>query len=144
MSYKPASSPQGKDVSELARYVGEELRRVATSTRDNADVVWYRTVAATASISAGISANWRVPQGNVIRISASNTMTLTGIAEKTPFRERTFVNVGTGVVVFKSEASESSASNRFALPVDWQISANGSATLWRDPISARHRGLSKT
>lgn len=144
MSYKPASSPQGKDVQELARYVGDELRRVAASVRDDADVVWYRTGAVTASISAGISANWKVPAGNIIRISSSNTMTLTGLAERTPNRERTFVNVGTGVVVFKSEASESSASNRFALPVDWQISANGSATLWRDPISARHRGLSRT
>jgi hypothetical protein len=142
MSYKPASPPTAD--KGVAEFLARELPRLASAVRDDAPVVWYRTAAVTASLSAGISANWKVPVGNVVRISASNTMTLTGIAERTPFRERTFVNVGTGVVVFKSEASESSASNRFALPVDWQISANGSATLWRDPISARHRGLSRT
>jgi hypothetical protein len=142
VNYEPGSTPS--DDKGIREFLARELRRLANVLKDEAPVVWYRNGAVTASLSAGISANWKVPQGNVIRISASNTMTLTGIAEKTPFRERTFVNVGTGVVVFKSEASESSASNRFALPVDWQISANGSATLWRDPISARHRGLSRT
>lgn len=142
MNYEPANTPN--DDKGVREFLARELRRIANSLKDDAPVVWYRNGAVTASLSAGISANWKVPAGNVIRISASNTMTLTGIAERTPFRERTFVNVGTGVVVFKSEASESSASNRFALPTDWQISANGSATLWRDPISARHRGLSRT
>lgn len=142
MNYEPANTPS--DDKGVREFLARELRRLASALKDDAPVVWYRNGAVTASISAGVSANWKVPAGNVIRISASDTMTLTGLAERTPFRERTFVNVGTGVVVFKSEASESSASNRFALPADWNISQNGSCTLWRDPISARHRGLSRT
>lgn len=142
MNYEPLGIPQ--DDKGVRAFLARELRRLASVVRDDAPSVWYRTGHVTASISAGISANWKVPAGNIVRISASNTMTLTGIAEKTPFRERVFVNVGTGVVVFKSEGTESSASNRLALPTDWNISANGAATFVYDPVSARHRGLSRT
>lgn len=142
MNYEPAQTPN--DDKGVREFLSRELRRLAGILRDDANVVWYRTGAVTASISAGISANWKVPAGNVIRISASMTMTLTGIAEKTPFRERTFVNVGSGVVVFKSQGTESSASNRFALVSDYNISQNGAVTLWYDPVSARHRGLSRS
>lgn len=142
MNYEPAPTPtEDKGIRE---FLARELRRLANIIKDDAPVVWYRTGPVVASLSDGISANWKVPQGNVILMSTSNTITLTGIAERTPLRERTFVNIGTGVVVFKSEASESSASNRFALTTDWNISANGTAVLWRDPFSARHRGLSRT
>jgi hypothetical protein len=142
VSYNPASPPQGdKGISE---YLSRELPRLASAVRDDAPVVWYRNGPVDASLSAGISANWKVPAGNVIRLSTSDTITLTGIAERTPFRERVLVNVGTGVVVLKSEGTESSASNRLLLPADWAISQNGTAVLWRDPFSARHRGLSRT
>jgi hypothetical protein len=142
MNYEPGATPS--DDKGIREFLARELRRLANVLKDDAPVVWYRNGPVNASLSAGISANWRIPQGNVIRISTSDTITLTGIAERTPFRERVLVNVGTGVVVLKSQASESSASNRFALPTDWNISANGSAVIWRDPFSARHRGLSKT
>lgn len=142
MNYEPLGIPQ--DDKGLRAFLARELRRLADVVRDNAPTVWYRTGPVVASLSAGISANWLVPQGNVILMSTSSTITLTGIAEKTPFRERAFINIGTGVVVFKSQATESSASNRFALPTDWNISAGGSVILWRDSISARHRGLSRT
>lgn len=142
MNYEPSPTP-GDDKG-VSAFLARELRRLASVLKDDAPVVWYRTGAATASLSAGISANWKVPAGNVIRLSTSSTITLTGIAEKTPLRERVFVNIGTGVVVLKSEASESSASHRFALSTDWNISAGGAAVLWYDPISARHRGLSRT
>jgi hypothetical protein len=142
VNYEPGSTPS--DDKGIREFLARELRRLANVLKDEAPVVWYRNGAVTASLSAGISANWKVPAGNVIRISTSDTITLTGIAEKTPFRERAFVNIGHGVVVFKSEASESSASNRLLLPQDWAVSQNGTAVLWRDPISARHRGLSRT
>lgn len=142
MNYVPAQTP-GEDKG-VREFLTRELLRLASILKDDAPTVWYRTGATTASLSAGISANWKVPQGNVVLMSTSNTITLTGIAERTPFRERTFINIGTGVVVFKSQGTESSASNRLALPTDWNLSANAACTLWRDPISARHRGLSRT
>jgi hypothetical protein len=142
VNYEPGSTPS--DDKGIREFLARELRRLANVLKDDAPVVWYRNGAVTASLSAGVSANYKIPQGNVIRISASNTMTLTGIAERTAFRERVLINVGTGVVVLKSQASESSASNRFALSTDWQLSANASATLWYDPFSARHRGIGRT
>lgn len=142
MNYEPAQTPN--DDKYVREFLARELRRLSSAVRDNADTVWYRTGPVVASLSAGISADWKIPVGNVILMSASNTITLTGIAEKTPLRERVFINIGTGVVVFKSQATESSASNRFALPTDWQLSANASCLIWRDPYSARHRGLSRT
>jgi hypothetical protein len=142
VNYEPGSTPN--DDKGIREFLARELRRIANVLKDDAPVVWYRNGPVTASLSAGISANWKVPAGNIIRISTSDTITLTGIAEKTPFRERALVNVGTGVVVLKSEGTESSASNRLLLPADWAISQNGTAVLWRDPFSARHRGLSRT
>jgi hypothetical protein len=142
MNYEPGQSPL--DDKGLRGFVARELRRLADIVRDDSPAVWYRTGPVLASLSAGVSANWKCPSGNVILLSTSNTITLTGLAERTPLRERAFINIGTGVVVFKSQASESSASNRFALPADWNISTNGSVLLWRDPFSARHRGLSRT
>lgn len=142
MNYEPLGIPQ--DDKGLRAFLARELRRLADVVRDNAPTVWYRTGAAVASLSAGISADWKVPAANVILMSTSNTITLTGIAERTPFRERAFINIGTGVVVFKSEGTESSASNRLLVPSTWSISANHSAVLWRDPFTARHRGISRT
>lgn len=134
MSYQPASVPtEDKAVRE---YLSRELPRIANALR----TVVYEQASFVASLSAGISANWKLPAG-IARMSTSNTITLTGIADQ---REHTFVNIGTGVVVFKSEASESSASNRFALVTDYAISANGTLSTWYDVVSARHRGLSKT
>jgi hypothetical protein len=142
VNYEPAQTPS--DDKYVREFLARELRRLASIVRDDSPTVWYRTEPVVASLSAGVSANWKCPAGNVLLLSTSNTITLTGIAEKTPFRERALINIGTGVVVLKSQASESSASNRFALPIDWQLSANASALIWRDPFSARHRGLSRT
>jgi hypothetical protein len=144
VNYEPGPLPV--DDKFIREYLWRELRKLAASVRDSAAVVFYRTnVETELSLSAGDSANYKVGlSSNVTRISTSVTVTITGLADITPYRERTLINVGTGVLVLKSEASESSASYRFALPQDWQISANGAATLWFDPISSRHRGLSKT
>jgi hypothetical protein len=142
MNYEPGPVPlEDKAVRE---YLGRELRRIAAAVKDAAPTVAYLTGPVTASLSAGISANWKAPAGNIVLMSTSSTITLTGIADATPNRVRTFINIGTGVVVFKTAGTESSASFRFALPADWQISANASATLWYDASSARHRGLGRT
>lgn len=143
MNYVPAPAPNdGKDVP---RFLAQELQKISSAIRDNAVTVFYRTSIDTASISAASSANYKAVLGaNIIRVSTSVTVTLTGIADTTPFRERTFINIGTGVLVLKSQGTESSASHRFALAQDWQISADGAATVWFDPISARHRGLNRT
>lgn len=142
MNYEPAATPNKDGVPE---YLGRELKRVAASLKDSSPTVFYRTLAANqGSLTAGVSANYKMAAGNVIRISTSNTVTLTGIYDKTPWRERVLINVGTGVVVLKSEGTESSASYRLLLATNWNISADASATLWYDAFSHRHRGISKT
>jgi hypothetical protein len=146
MSYTPSPAPF--DIKQLPEYLQRELRRISEDLADAAASVFYRTIPTTAgslSVSDGISANWKVA-GNVLLISTSATQTLTGLQRGAldGMREVVFMNIGTGVVVLKSQAAESSASNRFALVTDYQLSANAAATLWRDPFAYRWRGLSKT
>lgn len=141
-----APTPPPSDAKELPEYTHRELRRVGDSLRDNADIIHYRTILASdASLSAGVSANWKCANANVLRMSTSATITVTGIAFKNAMREFTFINVGTGVVAFKNEGTESSASLRFALPSTlYQLSANHAVIFWRDPVSARYRPLCRT
>ena len=143
MNYQPGPSPG--DLRDLTRYVVQEFQRVSVALRDNAVTVFYRTSIDTPSLSAGISANYKaVAAANIIRVSTSTTVTLTGIADTTPNRERTFINVGHGVLVLKSQGTESSASHRFALASDLNLSANATATLWYDPLSTRHRCIARS
>lgn len=141
-NYEPAPVPL--QAAGLNEYLARELRRFADTMRENAPRVAYIT----SPLSPGFTADNFKPEGlggsNVVRISASATQTLTGIAIRTPYRQLVVVNVGTGVVVLKSEAAESSASNRLALAANWNLSANAAAVLWRDPQSARWRGISRT
>lgn len=143
MNYKPGPLPDAKFI---VSYLSRELDRIAAALNDSAPTVFYRTnVETELSMSAADSANYKAGlASNITRISTSATVTLTGIADTTPYRERTIINIGTGVLVLKSEATESSASFRFALPSNWQLSANAAATIWFDPLSSRHRGLSRT
>jgi hypothetical protein len=142
--YTPAPVPGS--VKDVPRYLSQEFQRISAALRDSAVTVFYRTSVETdESLSTGDSANYKVgANSNIVRISTSVTVTLTGIADTTPLRERTFINVGTGVLVLKNQGAESSASHRFALPTDWNLSANATATCWYDPISSRHRGIART
>lgn len=141
MKYRPANVP--RETSQLAEYLQRELQRIANADQE---VVLYRTLAADAgTLSSGVSANWRIAAGNVVRISTSNTLTLTGLAlSPNANRELALINVGNGVLVLLSENAGSSASNRFALPTTWQLSANAAAVLWYDAASSRLRGLGRT
>lgn len=146
MSYTPAPTPF--DIKDIPRYLQTELRRIAEDLADNADAVFYRTLPSTSgslSVSNGSSANWKVA-GNVLLVSTSTTQTFTGLQRGAmdAYREVVFINVGSGVAVLKSQAAESSASNRFALVADYQLSANAAAHLWRDSFASRWRGISKT
>lgn len=146
MSYTPALPPL--DVKQMPEFLQRELRRISEDLADNADSVFYRTIptqSVSLSVSNGSSANWKVA-GNLLLVSTSATQTFTGLQRSSldALREVVFVNVGTGVAVLKSQAAESSASNRFALVSDYQLSANAAATLWRDPYAARWRGISRT
>lgn len=143
MNYEPAPLPQ--DPKQLIEYLSRELRRLSAIVRDDAPVVQYRTASVNQeSLTAAVSANYKIARGNIVRISSSATVTLTGLADSTPNREIVLVNVGTGVVVLKSEGTESSASHRFALSTDWNLSANAAAVVWFDPYSFRWRGIAKT
>jgi uncharacterized protein YjeT (DUF2065 family) len=133
MRYTP--SPVPHEAQRIAEFLRRELQRISGAFIEDTPVVQYRTRFADASLSAGVSANWKVAAGNVIRLSASTTLTLTGLV---------LMNVGTGVVVLLSENAASSASSRFALPTTWQLSANAAAVLWYDPVSFRFRGVSRT
>ena len=143
MSYTPTPPPL--DAKNLPSYLDRELRRVSSDLRDNADVVVYRTLPVNQqSLSAGMSNNWAIAHGNVIRVSASNTQTFTGLNFTDPMREIVLLNVGTGVVVLTSEDTASSASARFALTATLNLSANAAAVLWYDPYSWRWRCISRT
>lgn len=144
MNYEPAPTPQKLDGA--LEFLARELRRISATINDSSPTVLYRTQPANqGSLTAGVSANYKIAAGNVIRISSSNTVTLTGIFDKTPSRERVLINVGTGVVTLKSDGAESSSSYRFLLPASvWNLSANASAILWYDAYSHRHRGIAKT
>lgn len=145
MAYTPTPPPFGVDRN-ISEYLQREFRAVGDAVKDDAAVIHYRTIyAADASLSAGISANWKCANANVLRMSTSNTVTLTGIAFKQPSREFVLINVGTGVVALKNAGTESSASFRFALPSSlYQLSANHAVVLWYDVISSRHRPISRT
>ncbi len=143
MNFVPGQPP--REPERLAEYISRELLRLATSTKDDASKVFYRTLSVNqGSLTAGISANYKIAAGNVVRVSTSNTVTLGGLVIDEYFREIVLINVGTGVLVLKSQDTASSASYRFALPTDWNLSANASAVLWRDPVSARLRGIGRT
>lgn len=143
MSYRPARLPL--EARNLAEALQRELERLSGIIDDTADVVLYRTLPDNqGSLTAGVSANWKMASGNVVRISTSNTVTITGIAYKTPKREVVLINVGTGVLVMKSDDAASSASYRFLLSSTWNLSANAAAVIWYDPYSSRHRGIART
>jgi hypothetical protein len=145
MNFEPTSPPQGTNVTAIVEFLWREFRRVGIALKDDAETVQYITTPANqGSLTAGVSANYKIAAGNVIRVSSSATVTLTGIALKTPNRSMFIVNVGTGVVVLKSQGTESSASHRFALSSDLNLSANASALIWYDAASSRWRGLAKT
>src|SRR5689334_15163227 len=103
MNYKPGPVSSG----DLLGYVSRELQKIAAAVSDSSPTVFYRPIAETElSFSAGDSANYRIHiHANVIRISTSDTVTITGIADTTPYRERALINVGTGVLVLKSEGT---------------------------------------
>lgn len=134
MSYEPAPVPL--DDKGVREYLARELRRISNVLR----TVVYEQTAFAASLSAGVSANWKLPAG-IALLSTSNTITLTGIADQ---RRHTIVNVGTGVVVFKNQASESSASFRFSLAGSPVLSAGAALSTWYDVTTSRHRALSRT
>jgi hypothetical protein len=142
-NYIPPPPPLKGD--DLPAYVNRELNRVGKNLADNAESIFYRTLPYTDdSLTAGASANYKIAQGNVIRISTSATITLTGIAVKQYNREIVVLNIGTGVLSFKSQGTESSASHRFALGMNYQISAGYALTLWYDLTSSRWRALSRS
>lgn len=142
MSYEPGPLPQ--DVRHIIEFLSREFRRIAAVVRDDSPVVQYRTDPVNqGSLTAGVSANYKIAAGNLVLISTSATVTLTGLANTAPNREMVLINVGTGVLVLKSEATESSASYRFALVNSFDLSQNASATLWFDPHSFRWRCIGR-
>lgn len=143
MNYTP--HPPAGDPKALMEYVYRELQAVAKQLKDDAPRVAYASLAVDAgTLSAGVSANWKIPAGNIVRLSLSATLTLTGIADKTPNRIRVLRNVGTAALVLVSGSANSSASYRFNFALDYNISQNHAITLWYDPKIARHVALSRT
>jgi len=141
-NYAPGSVPDS--IPDIKEMLQRELNKISQSVDDASQSVLYRTIPVTNdSLSVGISANWKIAFGNVVRLSTSSTHTLTGIAFKTPQREIVLINTGTGVISMKSAGTESSASFRFLLSANHQLSANAAITLWYDQFSSRWRAISK-
>lgn len=140
MNYEPAQPP--KDPARLAEYLTRELRRIASTLNEEAPRVHYAVGQLTPVTWA---ANNYKPEGldaaNVVRISASVTQTLSGIALHSPYRLMQIINIGDGVVVLPDEDTGSSASSRFATASPVNLSADSSVLLWYDPISSRWRPL---
>lgn len=143
-SYVPSMPPL--DPKQLGEWIHRELRAIGKAFADDADAIHYMTpYAADASLSAGISANWKCANAVIIRCSTSSTVTVGAIGYKLAKRCTTFLNIGTGVLAFKHEDTGSSASLRLALPgALYQISANHAVTFWYDPSSTRHRPIFRT
>jgi hypothetical protein len=81
MNYQPGPLPS--DPKQLIEYLSRELRRISTAVQDDTAMVQYRTSPASqGSLTAAVSANYKIAQGNLIRISASSTVTLTGLSAK--------------------------------------------------------------
>jgi hypothetical protein len=142
MNYKPAPFPLKAE--DVPAYLDRELRKISAVLSDQ---IFYRTLPANqGSLTAGISANWKIADGNVVRVSTSNTITIGALVLSGDWlREVVLINVGTGVLVLKSEDTGSSASYRFALPAAlFNLSQNAAVTLWLDPYSARLRPISRT
>lgn len=146
-TYAPTMPPiNPNDLRSLAEWAHRELRAVGSAVSDSRDEIHYMTpYVADGSLSNGISANWKIANAAIVRCSTSNTITVTGFAYKIPKRTFTVANVGTGVLAFKNEGTESSASYRIAAPSAlYQISAGHMVTFWYDPSSTRHRPVSRT
>lgn len=145
MKYQPAPAPN--DPKALAEYVYREFRRLAAALADDAEIVVYRSRPADAgTLSAAVSANWKIADGNVIRVSCSATLTITGIKVASPYnRELVLLNDGTAPLVLKHAGTESSASARFALPSAAAVTVvqNGGVIIWYDPKKLRWRTLSR-
>jgi hypothetical protein len=143
-NYNP--NPVTGSLQDLPEWTLRELRRAAAAIADDSDTLHFITpYAADASLSSGISINWKCANAPIVRCSTSNTITIGGIAYKVPKQARTYLNVGTGVLAFKNEDANSSASYRLALPAAlYQISAGHAVTIWYDPSSRRHRPISRT
>lgn len=145
MNYQP--SPPPSDAAQLSAYLFRELRRIAAAFADSSEVVAYRTRATDAgTLSSAVSANWKIADGNVIRVSCSATLTITGLVVASPYnRELVLLNDGTAPLVLKHEGTESSASWRFSLPTSSAstLQANGGAIIWYDPKKLRWRQLTR-
>lgn len=100
----------------------------------------------TADISITLAAstnNW-APAGfatcNIIRLTASAAINLTGIAGGADGRRLTLMNVGTNTVTLTHNAT-STAANQFLCPgsVNFALTTNKSVDLWYDILSSRWR-----
>jgi hypothetical protein len=139
MRYIPGPTPE--KVENLPQFIRQELNRIS----DAQGVVLYRENPSNASLSAGISADWKIAAGNVVRLSTSAATTLTGLSVLSPAnRELVLINVGHGIVVLKSQDSASAAAYRFALVGTLELSANAAVSLWYDAQSARWRAIGRT
>src|ERR1043165_6344736 len=100
MNYKPA--PFALNAADLPAYVDRELHKISAALSDQ---IFYRTLPANqGSLTAGGFANWKIADGNVIRVSTSNTITIGALVLSGNWmREVVLVNVGTGVLVLKHE-----------------------------------------
>lgn len=79
---------------------------------------------------------------NVLRLSASQAVNVTGLAGGASGRVLVVHNTGSFSIVLKSQSSSSTAANRFAFDADVTLAADQSVTLRYDATSSRWRSVS--
>ena len=98
------------------------------------------TATSPAQLSANTN-NYDPGDANVLRLSASGAINLTGITRGDESRLLTLVNVGTNTITLKNQDANSSAQNRIIGlgAADFALAANVSALLWYDIVTLRWR-----
>lgn len=132
------------DAKNLSAFIQRELAKIATATADDADRLDYLPLVLTPAQLSGNTNNY-APEGldrvNVLRLSASGAVDLTGIKNPRAGKSKTFliVNIGSNAITLKTEDANSDAANRFVFPSALALGQNATASIWYDVISQRWR-----
>ncbi len=132
------------DFKNIGEYLRREFAKVAVATADDADRLHYWPLVLTPS-QLTTNTNDYAPTGldrvNVLRLSASGAVDLTGLKNPRAGKPKTFliVNIGSNAITLTSEDAGSAAANRFLFPSALVLGQNASASIWYDVISERWR-----
>lgn len=123
------------------------LISVYLGSTDSTPVTIRGPLVVTGSVSpSSLSAttnNWTpaTPLPNVIRVTSSTAVSITGLTAPTTERRITLCNIGANNITLAHDSASSTAANRFYCPgsTTATLTANSSVDLWYDVTSSRWR-----